>query len=309
MTIKPFLVQDLIAFANQEYPHVAKALTKNAQAQPELFNELGEYMLANAKLFLGDDYLRVLTKGYSFFSADVTYCQLEYEHKQKYRHSSFEQVFQEVYDNLDYMTDYHWGVYLSTFAWEHHLRIFDFFRTYFLTELDHLPTGNIVEFGSGSGVWGMLCAKYLQQQWQLTGVDISKTSAGLANDFMQTIGYQDLNRYICANALTYQADSEVDAGISCFLFEHLENPKLLLENMFSNLKVGGLFFLTVALTAGQTDHIYEVIRESEVVLMAEEVGFRVKAMYSDSPSNVSRTKKYLPRSMALVLQKKHNEIW
>jgi hypothetical protein len=66
-------------------------------------------------------------------------------------------------------------------------------------------------------------------------------------------------------------------------------------------------FITTALTAAETDHIYEFRRESEVLLLAEEAGFRVVASLSATPLVDRGAALYIPRSMALSLQKRGDE--
>ena len=67
--------------------------------------------------------------------------------------------------------------------------------------------------------------------------------------------------------------------------------------------------MTGALTAAESDHITEFRRESEIVVMAEEAGFRVESTFSGAPTGYPRDFRFLPRSMALVLQKKQNDNW
>ena len=62
-------------------------------------------------------------------------------------------------------------------------------------------------------------------------------------------------------------------------------------------------------TAAEIDHITEFRRESELVLMAETAGFRVESIFSSAPLDYPRSFHFLPRSMAMVLQKKKNEHW
>ncbi len=79
--------------------------------------------------------------------------------------------------------------------------------------------------------------------------------------------------------------------------------------MASNLETKAYAFITAALTAAETDHISEFRRESEIVLMAEEAGFRVVSMYSAAPPSHPDSHRFLPRSLALILQKRKNDIW
>jgi hypothetical protein len=67
--------------------------------------------------------------------------------------------------------------------------------------------------------------------------------------------------------------------------------------------------VTAALTAAEIDHIHEFRRESQIVAMAEDAGFRVVSTLSASPRSIRHDATFLPRSMALVLQKRGGEWW
>lgn len=75
------------------------------------------------------------------------------------------------------------------------------------------------------------------------------------------------------------------------------------------LKPHGTAFITGALTAAQIDHIYEFRNESELVLMCEANGLRVTEMLSVAPRRTLPNARFLPRSIALIVQKRKNEIW
>ena len=93
------------------------------------------------------------------------------------------------------------------------------------------------------------------------------------------------------------------ASVCCFLIEHLEKPEKLFEVIHHLLRPGALAFLTGALTAAQIDHIYEFRRESELVRMAEASGLRVIETLSANPKRLLPKARFVPRSMALLLQK------
>ena len=63
------------------------------------------------------------------------------------------------------------------------------------------------------------------------------------------------------------------------------------------------------LTAAQIDHVYEFQFESELVLMAEQAGFRLLEARSAAPQRTLRGASYLPRVMALILQKRKSATW
>ena len=279
----------------------------------ESFEELAEITLGWAENHLGKNWCKPLADGYLHFLMDVTRSQIEYERRGNYLNKSYKDVFESVYNNPEFMNLYHWGVFVSGFAWEHLIKIYDLYRRSFLPCLN--PNGGrLLELGSGSGVWSLLSTHFLPQ-WTSQGIDISKKSVELSTAMAKNSGFENKVRFKAHDALTFKEDKKYNAGISCFLMEHLEKPQLLLENMASNLEPRAYAFVIAALTAAEVDHIYEFRRESEIVSMAEEAGFRVISMYSSAPSQLvlqalnANSHRFLPRSLALILQKRKNDVW
>jgi ubiquinone/menaquinone biosynthesis C-methylase UbiE len=271
------------------------------------FNLLAGKMLDWTKKYLGDSSMSDLVLGYKAFVADVNRSQMKYERSRQYENSSYDEVFKKVYDNNEFMQDYFWGVYVTTFAWEHHLELNSFFRNHFLNRISTKDL-KIIDLGSGSGIWSMLTADECPNV-SITGVDISKKTIALAREFVDVNDFGSRISFQKADATTYKTEELNDFGISCFLIEHLEEPMNLLKNLNSNLKEHGIAFITAALTAAEIDHIYEIKKESELIKLAEDSGFRVLSSFSAAPKNYPKKMKFLPRSMALILQKKNSEFW
>ncbi|WP_237559941.1 class I SAM-dependent methyltransferase [Desulfohalovibrio reitneri] len=284
-----------------------KSVSANRERNKQTFDELGGRMAAWAEHHLGDDWIATLCDGYKFFTTNANRHQTLYERDGRYANTDFASVHECTYDDPCFMRNYHWGVYLTTVFWEHHLHIYELYRDAFLPRLEE-ESGHILELGCGSGIWGLLALERLPG-WSLTGVDISRTSAEQAQTFSAKSGLEGRAQYVVGDALTYVPREPGDACVSCFLAEHLEQPRVLFERVAAALKEGGHAFMTVALTAAEVDHIFEMRRESEPVLMAEDAGLRLVNAFSASPRNYPRERSFLPRSMALVLQKRGNEIW
>lgn len=299
------LVNDFLEYFRTNKKLFARSVIANYESQPENFNQLGYVMLNWAKNYLGTGYLKPLADGYVSFVIDVNKSQTNYEKEKHYKNKTYKEVFESVYNNEAHMQFYHWGVYVTTFAWQHHLNIYTFFKNYFIPLLN--KTGNALDLGSGSGIWSMLLSHNLSG-WKITGVDISQPSVSLSTEMARLNNFSDL-KFQLGDALTFKSTQLFDACVSCFLLEHLETPHLLIRNISENLPVGGYAFITGALTAAEVDHIFEFKNESEIISLCEKFGFRVIATLSASPSSHPRNNYFLPRSMALVLQKKSNEIW
>jgi len=271
------------------------------------FDQLSQIMLGWAENQIGKGWEKVLADGYVHFLMDVNRSQIEYERRGHYLYEKYEDVFDRVYNNPEFMNFYHWGVFVSTFAWEHHIKIYNFYKNSFLTCLKP-EGGHLLDLGSGSGIWSFLTTHF-SPRWTSQGIDISEKSVELSTKMAANSGLANKVQFNSYDALKYVGKKKYNAVISCFLLEHLEVPKLLLQNMALNLENKGYAFITGALTASEVDHIYEFRRESEIVLIAEEAGFRVLSMYSAAPSSHPDSHRFLPRSLALILQKRKNDIW
>jgi len=295
-----------LKYVEDTYPLYFKAIKTNYDNNAQPFEGLAEIMLGWAEALLGPEYLEILAGGYIHFVNDVNRSQFEYEIEQRYKNKSYDDVYTSVYNNAEYMALYHWGVFTTTFAWGHHLRLYQYFVEHFASRLS--DRGELLDLGSGSGIWSLLTLKN-KSNWHSTGVDISNYSVGMAKQLSLASGFENSANFIVEDALKHQTKEKYDAVVSCFLLEHLEEPEKLFINAAENIKDGGHAFITAALTAAEIDHIFEFKHESELVVLAEKSGFRVISMLSESPTSHPRRSIFLPRSMALVLQKRTNYIW
>ena len=200
------------------------------------------------------------------------------------------------------MQGYLWGIYLTNFFWAHHFDICLFFRDRFLSRLTN--ASQLIEIAPGHGGWGAW-ALHALKDLQLDGYDISPSSIEIATAVTRAAGVGDRARYSEKDALELkQLNADIaDAGICSFLIEHLEEPEKLFQVIYHLLKPGGVFFVTGALTAAQIDHIYEFRHESELVRMAEDSGLRVFETLSTNPVRLLARARFVPRSMALLVQK------
>lgn len=288
-------------------PAFLKEVDATMAAEPTLFAELATPLLRAAEDLLGPDASEHIARGYLRFVVDVNKSQLRYEKEGAYRARSFADVYEQVYGDDAYMDSYHWGVFATTFAWHHHLTLYRFYRDYFVPLLPS-EGGRLLDLGAGSGLWHLLTLRS-RTAWKATAVDISPRSIALARDLGGVLGLAGAVDCIEGDALAYRGDAPFDAALSCFVLEHLERPARLLENLSANLANRAPAFVTGALTAAEVDHIAEFRQESELVEMAEDAGFRVVASYSAAPERADERRRFLPRSMAMVLRKRSGDIW
>lgn len=288
-------------------PAFSRELDRTQSLEPVTLEWLSTPLLEWAEAAIGPDWADVLIEGYCEFVVDVNRAQMRYEKSHEYENKSFAEVYQKTYSDTEFMQLYHWGVYSTTFVWTHHLRIYQFFKQYFIPQLDKADTKHLIDLGAGSGVWHLLALREVPEL-DVTAVDISQPSLDRSRRMASIVTTANI-RHVCADATKWLPEKPAQAGISCFLLEHLERPDELMTGLANCLEEGAHAFVTGALTAAEVDHIFEFKRESEVIRMAEESGFRVKHLFSAAPESTPRTRRYLPRSLALVLQKRKNEFW
>lgn len=272
-----------------------------------LFEDYGSFACDSAVNAFGLEILENMARGYAYFVTDANKEQFKYCTRGHYRNKTYREVYDAVYDNDEYMQFYHWGVFATAFLWQHHLEILNFFSARFVA--GYVPDCHrFVDFGSGSGIWSLLTAR-LNSKNRVTGIDISKSSLDIAQKLALGAGLDQQIQFQVNDAQTFEEKEKFEAGISCFLLEHMENPKSLLQNLAQNLYPGSSCFVTTAITAAEVDHIYEFRNESEVVKIVEDCGFRVCESFSVCPSPMHKSLKFMPRSMALILRKRQTNLW
>jgi len=303
------LLTEFLAALEQEAPLYSGHVRKCAEQRPHLVYPLAERMLGWARPQLGEPWVEPLINGYLAFVTDVNRSQAAYEKRGRYEFANYAEVFKQTYSDPEFMRDYHWGVYVTTFAWEHHVSILEQFRQLFLEPLaSGERPGRMLDLGCGSGIWSILSLERLDG-WTSTMVDISETSVEFTGRMLASAGLVCRTDLQCRDALEFSDTDPFDAAVSFFLLEHLETPERLLQTLSRNLRPGAPAFVTTALTAAEVDHIYEFRRESEIVRLAEDAGFRVVSTLSATPAGERGTNRFLPRSMALQLVKRRGEFW
>jgi 2-polyprenyl-3-methyl-5-hydroxy-6-metoxy-1,4-benzoquinol methylase len=300
------LVDRLFELIKDRYPVYFPAIQRTKQMNPELFNSLSSLASEWAFRAFGEEVLSLIADGYAHFVSDVTREQMAYDKRGSYRNKSYNEVFKSVYDNDDYMRFYHWGVFGTTFLWSHHLNIYGFFRDRFVSKYLN-DDCRLIDLGCGSGIWSILAARY-KSSIHIAGYDISKSSLEVSQLLAKHAGVDERINFFVGDAISLASNSLYNAGISAFLLEHLEDPMQLVKSFDRNLEPGSPLFITAAVTAAEIDHIFEFRTEGEVVELLETNGFRVLELFSATPKPDLRMR-FLPRSVAIIAQKKVSDLW
>lgn len=301
-------VARLLDYLERKHPRSHPNLIESREQAPVEFDRIAGIYLDWCLRARGIAGLEEAADAFARFCSDVNMSQGRYELAGRYESKSFEDCRRAVYDDSSTMDGYLWGVYLSNFLWAHHFDLMRFFEQRFLSGL--AVDSRLVELAPGHGGWGLWALRCLSGS-SLQGYDVSATSIQIARSLAKAAELDARTAYEQRDVMDIGSfpSPQADACICSFVVEHLERPDLLLRSMAHVLKPGALAFFTGALTAAQVDHIFEFKSESELVLLAEQAGFRVLETRSVSPRRLIRNAKFLPRSMALILKKRTHDHW
>jgi ubiquinone/menaquinone biosynthesis C-methylase UbiE len=295
-------------YVREQHPRSLRGIEEARAVSPERFECIAEMFLTWLVRARGEEGIRAAVDAFVQFTMDVNLAQARFEADGHYANKSFAQVYSDHYSQNESMSGYLWGIYLTNFLWAHHTEISLFYKDFFLSRLS--DSSALVEIAPGHGGWGVWALSELPKA-RLHGFDISPSSIHIATRVSEAAGVAQRASYSERNALDLQqiqADS-ADGVICSFLVEHLEQPQLLFTIVHHLLRHRGIAFITGALTAAQVDHIYEYHYESELVRHCEENGLRVLATLSAAPRRILSNAHFLPRSMALIVQKRINDIF
>ena len=293
----------MLEYVRKRHRRSWRGVEEARAAIPARFDAIAEMFLGWLVKACGESGIPLAVDAFVQFTTEVNLAQARYEADGHYQNSSFAEVYADHYSQDEVMSGYLWGIYLTNFLWAHHAEICVFYRDYFLNRLS--PSSQLVEIAPGHGGWGVWALNTLPQAC-LQGFDISNSSIHIATEVSRAAGYGDRARYAEKNALDLRemAPQCADGVICSFLVEHLEDPRQLFAVIHHLLKPAAVGFITGALTAAQVDHIYEFRYESELMQLCEEHGLRVLSTLSVGPKRLLPNARFLPRSMALIVQKR-----
>lgn len=288
------------AILKERYPMMAGGVEEARRVSPDMVDQYFERCLAWVTASYGEEVLGTMADSYAGYTFEVNRSQQAYEKAGKYQVSSFAEANELVYQQSDYMQHYYWAVFGILFCWSHYVELMEFYLERFVKRLS---PGLLLEVAPGHGAWGALALTQVPGM-TLEGLDISPTSLELAPRMAVGAGVGERCIYRVADATQVShGQGRFDAAICCFMLEHLEQPAEFLAGLAPALKPGALAFVTLALTAAQTDHIYEFRLESEAIVMAEKAGFELLECRVARPRRLIPKARFVPRVQALLLRR------
>jgi 2-polyprenyl-3-methyl-5-hydroxy-6-metoxy-1,4-benzoquinol methylase len=252
-------------------------------------------------LFPDVDSRAAAIKGYAAFAMTSLRLQARFEMTGRYKAKTYAEAASEVYHNEAYMqAEYLPGLFLSHYLWPHHYRQIQFFESAFIDSLQVSGVDQFVEVGVGTGLYSRIALQRLPSA-KGRGIDISSSSQRFAQRQMASFGLADRYSVDLQDVTTDTPDASADALICVEVLEHLEDPVGFLRALRRVLKPGGKAFVTAALNAAHTDHIYLYRHAGEVEVQIAEAGFVTEQYFVGQAYARSRAGVPVPLAAAFVV--------
>lgn len=256
-------------------------------------------MLAN--FYTSDTAIADAVKGYGAFVMDSMRRQKRFEQELQYPAKTYAEAAAEVYHNDAYMRQqYLPGLLLSHYLWPHHYQQIEYFKKFFLPWLDQQQVTEFAEVGVGTGIYSRLALQALPHICG-AGLDISAMSLAFTRSHVESFGFSDRYTTREQNIIDQPGDKRYRAVICVEVLEHLEDPVALLKGLKTLCVPDGKLFVTAALNAAHSDHIYLYRQPQDVLAQADAAGLHLEHCFFANAYAPAKPSLPVPAALAMVL--------
>jgi 2-polyprenyl-3-methyl-5-hydroxy-6-metoxy-1,4-benzoquinol methylase len=267
--------QALVEAVLDQWPdHIDYVLKSFRARTPEILD--ASEAAASAALRLMDGQTARFAANYRWTCDRLREEEIFFHREERYRLSTFQQAWDEVYSNHDYMAKYVDGLLISQVLWFNHAATFEMFLNRVLGA-SQIPF-DYLEIGPGHGLMVFLAAQSdlsrRVEAWDVSEVSLAETRAAL-----DRLAAPKPVVLTCTDVLrTEPPDRRFDLVVASEVLEHLEQPAQALRFLRQAVTPEGRLFVNVPLNSPSPDHIYLMSSPEEARALIEEAGFEVRAM-------------------------------
>lgn len=269
----------------------------------DLFGETWatEFEQVIGSLFSSTEALVAAVKGYATFAMQSMRLQAQFERELKYKAKTHEQAASEVYFNEQHMMqEYLPGLLLSHFLWPHHYRQLQFFDSAFIQAMRVAGATSFMEVGIGTGLYSSLLLRKLPQVTG-RGLDISPSSKQFTEAQMEALNIANRYQVELRDVTITPMEPKASWLVCVEVLEHLDDPVAFLRGLRRNMEPGARAFITAALNAAHTDHIYLYCNANEVLAHLVEAGFTLEQSFVGSAYKPASPGLPVPEAAAFIV--------
>jgi len=283
----------LYQIIKEKYPNYASQWLRSLN---EFGKDWEEEISINISRVFGSEYNEKWEQavlGYAEFCTEALRAQVFFEKNNRYKASNYSEVVKECYHSSDYMKiRYLPGQYLSHYIWPHHQKMLRHFMRNLLPKIKD-DVSLFYEVGVGCGMYSQKSLEKMPKA-QGIGYDISDYALEFTLDVVRKHNFG--KRYAIKNQdiISKPINRKADFVISQEVLEHLEDPQAFIVGLYNATEPKGWGYITAAINASHTDHIYLYRSPEEVQKQIEAAGWKVydvqiESNYPDKPVEVRPT--------------------
>ena len=285
---------EILNIIYQKLPMQEKKINALFEASPQMKLDLEEFLL-NYKKFMELENISIkdVANAYLDMLEQVFFCRKEFIYTGKYYIENQDEAFENIYDNENIMTNYMLALALSQFLWKHHYQIFNYYKS---IVQNFSNSSNILEVGSGHGLFLLEILKQNKNLQDIDVVDISKSSIRMTQNILKTIKKDYLSKINFYNydINLYDTDKKYDFITMGEVLEHVDDPLAILKSLFTLLSNEGELFVTTCANCPAIDHVYLFNNIDEIRELIIQAGFTIKSELV-SPSE-NKSEKYIEKN-------------
>ena len=231
--------------------------------------------------------------GYAEFCTEALRAQVFFEKHKRYQATNYQEVKKLCYNSATYMNKrYLPGQFLSHSIWPHHFKMLQGFKSFLKKELKK-SIKTFCEVGVGCGVYSKTVLEEVPGT-RGTGIDISTYALRFTEKVVKAFGLWARYKTQKLDIFKQTKSEKYDLVICQEVLEHLENPKKFIAELYNMTQPGGWAYITAAINAGHTDHIYLYKTSHEVKNDLMSVPWKIKMKqiefnYPEKPKHLRPT--------------------